>query len=108
MKIDCSSRALISRSNVKSQSSSPNNSFQQKAYAKSPSFGNLPSAVVIIAGIVAVVPLMWIDNQKWSGKTLEEINKKAEMKASLKATKQNTSKISKLMTKLLTRANKVA
>lgn len=52
-------------------------SFQQKP-SSNPSFGTTLTGAAIALGIFAVLlgPVIWIDNQKWSGPTLDEIRKK--------------------------------
>lgn len=52
--------------------------FQQKPSSCNPSFGTTLTGAAIALGIFAVLlgPVIWIDNQKWSGPTLDEIRKK--------------------------------
>lgn len=83
-------------------------SLQQKNNAKNPSFGSVAVPVVLAAGAVAVAPLIWIDNQKWSGKTFDQIKKEDEMKTVINVVEKKTTPFTKFITKLLKGANSVA
>jgi hypothetical protein len=94
--------------NISHSSNQRSNTFQQKTCSKNPGFGSLSAPVLLAAGALAVAPLIWIDNQKWSGQTFDQLKKQDEMKAALSLGEDNSNKFVKFIAKLLKRTSTVA
>ena len=92
--------------------SNQNKAFQKNSASKNPSFGSVSAPALILCALAAAVPLVWINDQKWSGPTLDQINKKDEAKREAKELTQSLEsaepKLQKFIKKLLKKSKNVA